>query len=88
MLLPEKTIDYEPDTIIALPYSDTLPMMFPEEGVYFCSVERDSEEGYTFFNFGETFPSMTDPADNDRASCISCFRGGNELRCALLPDLR
>jgi GWxTD domain-containing protein len=62
MLLPEKTIDYEPDTIVALPYSATLPLMFPKEGVYFCTTERGSEEGYTFFNFGETFPSMTDPA--------------------------
>jgi len=62
MLLPEKIIDYEPDTVVALPYSDTLPLMLPKEGVYFCTPERDSEEGYTFFNFGETFPSMTVPA--------------------------
>lgn len=62
MLLPEKTIDYPPDTIVALPYSDTLPLMLPKEGVYLCSTERDSEEGFTFFNFGETFPAMTDPA--------------------------
>jgi GWxTD domain-containing protein len=61
ILLPEKIIDYPPDTIIALQYSDTLPLMFPDEGIYFCSAERDSEEGYTFFNFGETFPLMTDP---------------------------
>jgi len=61
MLLPEKTIDYPADTIIALPYSDTLPIMFPTEGIYFCSGSRKSDEGYTFFNFGETFPSMTKP---------------------------
>jgi len=62
ILLPEKIIDYEPDTVVALPYSETLPLMLPKEGVYFCTPERDSEEGYTFFNFGATFPSMTDPA--------------------------
>jgi GWxTD domain-containing protein len=61
MLLPEKTIDYEADTIIALVYSDTLPIMFPSEGIYFCSVNRSSDEGYTLFNFGEAFPSMTKP---------------------------
>jgi GWxTD domain-containing protein len=61
MLLPEKIIDYGPDTVIALPYSDTLPMMFPTEGVYLCTVDRKSDEGFTFFNFGETFPSLNDP---------------------------
>jgi GWxTD domain-containing protein len=61
MLLPEKVIDYEPDTVVALPYSDTLPMMFPTEGVYLCTVDRKSDEGFTFFNFGGTFPSITDP---------------------------
>jgi GWxTD domain-containing protein len=61
MLLPEKTIDYEADTIIALAYSDTLPIMFPSEGIYFCSVNRSSDEGYTLFNFGEAYPSMTKP---------------------------
>lgn len=63
MMLPERTIDYPADTIIALPYSDTLPVMFPAKGIYFCSVDRDSEEGYTFYNFGETFPSTTNPAE-------------------------
>jgi len=62
MLLPEKIIDYDPDTIIAFAYSDTLPIMLPAEGVYFCTIKRDSEEGFTFFNFGSTYPSMTDPA--------------------------
>jgi len=62
MQLPEKIIDYEPDTIVAFAYSDTLPIMFPAEGIYFCTIKRDSEEGFTFFNFGSTYPSMTDPA--------------------------
>ncbi len=61
MMLPERTIDYKPDTTIALPYADTLPMMFPNEGIYFCSTERNSDDGYTFCNFGQAFPSMTKP---------------------------
>ena len=48
MLLPQKTIDYGPDTIVALPYSDTLPMMFPKEGIYMCSIGRDTTDGYAF----------------------------------------
>jgi len=63
MMLPDIAIDYPSDTILAFAYSDTLPLMFPNKGVYFCSVDREEEEGYTFFNFGETFPTMTDPAE-------------------------
>jgi GWxTD domain-containing protein len=61
MLLPEKTIDYEPEKIIVLPYSDTLPMMFPNKGIYLCSVGKDIHEGFAFYNFGESYPSMTKP---------------------------
>ncbi len=61
MILPEKTLDYGPDKIIALPYSDTLPMMFPREGIYMCSVKRDLKEGYTFYNMGDNFPNLTTP---------------------------
>lgn len=61
MLLPEKTIDYGPDTIIPLPYSDTLPMMFPKEGIFLCSAVRDLKDGYTFLNFGPSFPEMNRP---------------------------
>jgi GWxTD domain-containing protein len=61
MLLPEKTLDYEPDKVIAIPYSDTLPMMFPKEGIYLCTVERGIKEGYTFLNLGDSYPAMTSP---------------------------
>lgn len=61
MLLPEKTIDYGPDTIIAISYSDTLPMMFPNEGIYLCSIDREIADGFTFLNFGPTYPQMTIP---------------------------
>ena len=56
-------MDYEPDTIVALPYSDTLPMMFPRKGIFLCSVKRDINEGYTLLNFGTSFPSMTTPEE-------------------------
>ena len=62
MLLPEKTLDYEPDMIVPLPYSDTLPMMFPKEGVYLFSVQKGIKEGFTFVNFGPSFPTMNTPA--------------------------
>jgi hypothetical protein len=61
ILLPQKTIDYGPDTIVALPYSDTLPMMFPKEGIYMCSIGRDTIEGFAFMNFGPSFPGMNTP---------------------------
>jgi GWxTD domain-containing protein len=61
MLLPEKAIDYGPDTVIALPYCDTLPMMFPKPGIYLCSVDSNLTDGFTFFNFGPTYPEMNTP---------------------------
>lgn len=61
MLLPEKTLDYEPQQIVALPYSDTLPMMFPNEGIYLCSIDRNIKDGYTFLNLGPEFPRLTTP---------------------------
>lgn len=61
MILPEKVLDYEPEKAVALPYSDTMPIMFPKEGIYHCTVNRDLMEGYTFMNLGQTFPSMNSP---------------------------
>jgi GWxTD domain-containing protein len=88
LLLPEKTIDYPADTIFALQYSDTLPIMFPEEGVYFCSVDRNSDEGYTFFNFGETFPYMNNPEVMiEPLAYLASEEEMNELRSSLKPKL-
>jgi len=61
MILPAKTLDYDPEKFVALAYSDTTPIMLPKEGVYFFSVGRDIKEGYTFMNFGPSFPSTTTP---------------------------
>jgi GWxTD domain-containing protein len=61
MLLPEKTLDYDPLKVVAIPYSDSLPMMFPKEGIYLCSIDRNIKDGVTFFNFGPTYPKITTP---------------------------
>jgi GWxTD domain-containing protein len=61
MLLPQKILDYPPDRVVAIPYSDTLPMMFPKDGIYLCSIGRDINDGFTFMNFGSLFPGMTTP---------------------------
>jgi hypothetical protein len=62
MLLPEKILDYEPMKLVALPYSDTLPMMFPKEGIYLCSIDRNVKDGFTFLNLGSTYPRLTNQA--------------------------
>jgi len=61
ILLPEKTLDYEPQKVVALPYSDTLPMMFPNQGIFLCSIDRNIKEGFTFLNLGSTYPKLTTP---------------------------
>jgi len=63
MVLPEKPMAGEPDTVVALAYSDTLPMMFPRKGIYLCSVGKGINEGYTFSNFGPGFPAMKTAED-------------------------
>jgi len=60
-LVPEKTLDYDPQQVVALPYSDTLPMMFPKEGIYLCSVDRKIKDGFTILNLGPTYPKLTTP---------------------------
>jgi GWxTD domain-containing protein len=60
-VLPEKPGATNPDTIVALHYSDTLPLMFPKKGIFFCSIGRTMKEGYTFLNFGSEFPGMNSP---------------------------
>jgi GWxTD domain-containing protein len=61
MMLPEKTLDYPPEKIVAVAYSDTLPLMFPREGIYLCSTSRKIQDGYTFLNMGISFPTMNRP---------------------------
>ena len=63
MMLPQRQVDYEPDTTIAIAYSDTLPIMLPRKGIYLSSVDRKVRDGLALFNFGDSYPSMTTPED-------------------------
>lgn len=63
LLLPEKTIDYKADTVVAIPYSRTQPIMFPRRGIYLCSVNRKVSDGFTFLNLGKNFPMMRTPEE-------------------------
>jgi GWxTD domain-containing protein len=63
MMLPQRQIDYEPDTTIAIAYSDTLPIMLPRKGIYLNSANREVKNGYALFNFGESYPIMITPED-------------------------
>jgi GWxTD domain-containing protein len=60
-ILPEVTVAPEPDAIVSLPWSDTLPMMFPIEGIYMISVDSLIREGLVLCNFGPDHPTMTSP---------------------------
>lgn len=60
-ILPEVTPTAEPDTIVAVPYSDTLALMLPAEGIYIISVDSLIREGLVLLNLGPDHPSMTQP---------------------------
>ncbi|MDX9773776.1 MAG: GWxTD domain-containing protein [Bacteroidales bacterium] len=60
-MLPEVTLAPEPAAIVPLTYSDTLPMMFPAEGIYLISPDSLIREGLIIYNFGPDHPSMTSP---------------------------
>jgi GWxTD domain-containing protein len=88
VLLPAKTVDYEPDRVAAIPYSDTVPMMFPREGIYLCSASRENKEGFTFLNFGNKYPSMTTPeAMIEPLAYLATEDELNELRSAVKPKV-
>ncbi|MFO7852196.1 MAG: GWxTD domain-containing protein [Bacteroidota bacterium] len=61
MLMPSRSIDTEAENIVSLAYSDTLPLMFPDKGIYLCTTDTNRLEGYSIFNFGEEFPGMKEP---------------------------
>jgi len=55
-MLPEVTLAPEPAAIVPLTYSDTLPMMFPAEGIYLISPDSLIREGLIIYNFGPDHP--------------------------------
>jgi GWxTD domain-containing protein len=88
MMLPEKAIDYGPDTIVSIPYSDTLPMMFPKPGIYLCSVDSNVNDGFAFFNFGPAFPDMTKPETMiEPLTYLATENELNDMRTALKPKV-
>lgn len=60
-ILPEVTVAPEPEVIVPLVYSDTLPLMFPNEGIYLISADSLIREGIVLCNFGPDHPTMTRP---------------------------
>jgi GWxTD domain-containing protein len=88
MALPEKPMNSEPDTVVPLPYSDTLPIMFPRKGTFLCTVGRDINEGYTFFNFGAEFPAIRKPEEMIEAlGYLASEDEMNTLRSNVRPKL-
>lgn len=61
IIVPQKTPDYEPDTILSLRYSDNIPLMLPNKGIYKFTVDSLTDEGITIFNFGPEYPQTTSP---------------------------
>lgn len=60
-VLPEVTLSPEPELIVPIPYSDTLPIMFPREGIYMLSTDSLIREGLVLCNFGDDYPSFSSP---------------------------
>ncbi len=61
LVVPQKIVDYDPQQVISLPYSDTMALMLPMEGIFSITVGRDIEEGYTICNLSPEFPQMDNP---------------------------
>ncbi|MDX9929576.1 MAG: GWxTD domain-containing protein [Bacteroidales bacterium] len=61
MMLPERTMPGEPERMLKIPWSDTLPVMFPGKGIFLCSIDSNNIEGYTFLNFGSEYPGLSRP---------------------------
>jgi GWxTD domain-containing protein len=86
MLLPEKTLDYDPEKLVAIQYSDTMPLMLPREGIYMFSAARDIKNGYTLLNFGTEYPSMTSPEVMiEPIAYLASAEEVSELRSAIKP---
>lgn len=57
-IIPTGSMDLKPDSIWSIPYSDSLILKFPMQGVYQVGIFPDRPEGYSFICFGEYFPSV------------------------------
>jgi GWxTD domain-containing protein len=86
MLVPEKILDYPPEKVGAILYSDTMPIMFPREGIYLCSTGRKIIDGFTFLNFGTSYPTITAPGSMiEPLAYIASQDEVAELRSSIRP---
>jgi len=55
--------DFMPDSIYAYKYSDTMNFMLPYPGMYHIQADLKQPDGLTLYNFGETYPRVTNTDD-------------------------
>ncbi len=55
---PEIPMKSFPDSSFIYPWSDSANFELPVPGIYHFRMNRDSKEGLTLYNFGETFPQV------------------------------
>jgi GWxTD domain-containing protein len=78
MMLPEKPLKVEPDTTVAVKWSDTLSLMLPSKGIYHVTAGREVTEGITYFNFGTGYPNVTAP--EEMIGPLSYLASANEMQ--------
>lgn len=88
VMIPERTVPREPEMKIPIPWTDTLPIMFPGKGIYLCSIDSNIYQGFTFFNFGDDYPNMTSPdAMIEPLAYLATQDEMNDLRNSLKPKV-
>jgi GWxTD domain-containing protein len=88
VMLPERTPPRDPERIIPIAVSDTLPIMFPGKGIYLFTLDSTIYEGITFFNFGDEYPGMTSPeAMTEPLSYIATADEMNIIRSSSKPKV-
>jgi len=60
---PEIPMKSFPDTSYAASYSDSANFELPISGIYHIRINRETREGLTLYNFGESFPQVKTPDD-------------------------
>jgi GWxTD domain-containing protein len=55
---PEIPMKSYPDTSYTTAYSDSVNFELPVSGIYLIRINRETKEGLSLYNFGETFPQI------------------------------
>lgn len=58
LILAPETISYSSDSTWAIPYSENYPIRLSMPGVYHFQVDTNQADGFTFFNWGGSFPMV------------------------------